>query len=154
MANTIKFSESNCAVLSSFSPTNVSCFSTHAITSLAASKTCGLALLVDKLLVSSSNNASVKHLINNLINRFHQQSIRVAVSSGDNPEDYISQTIEKAVEYTLSENMNRTSVNIAAKLLIRAVIEFESSQLDFQTLEHNWKEFVFHFYRSKITNAA
>lgn len=154
MANTIKFSETNCAVLSSFSPTNFPRFSTQAITSLAASKTCGLALLIDKLMANDSNNASVKYLINNLINRFHQHSIRVAVSSGDNPEDYISQIIEKAAEYTLSENMHRTSVNIAAKLLIRAVIEFESSQLDFHTLEHNWKEFIFHFYRSKITNAA
>jgi hypothetical protein len=154
MANTIKFNESNCAVLASFSPTNIPRFTTHAIASLAASKTCGLAILVDKLLVNSSNNDSVKYLINNLIHRFHQQSIRVAVSSGDNPEDYISQIIEKAVEYTLSENMNRTSVNIAAKLLTRAVIEFESNQVDFQTLEHNWKEFIFHFYRSKINNAA
>lgn len=154
MTNTMKFNESPCRVQPPFSTTNTSYLASHAISSLATSKTCGLAILVDKLLENSNGNASTKHLINNLINRFHRHTIEVAISLGDNPENYISQIIEKAIQYTLSENLNRTSVDTAAKLLTRAVMEFESNQVDFNTLEHNWKEFIFHFYRSRLGKQA
>jgi hypothetical protein len=154
MSNTIKSNETVCAEPSTFSRTNTSLLTSHVISSLAASKTCGLAILVDKLLVNGTLNASTKHLINSLINRFHRHSIEVAVSSEDDPESYICQILEKATQYTLSDTLNRNSVDTAAKLLTRAIAEFESNQVDFQTLEHNWKEFIFHFYRFQLNRVA
>lgn len=142
----------NSVETTTYSGTNVSLLTSPAISSLAASKTCGLAILVDKLLVNGTANASTRHLINNLINRFHRPSIEVAVTSGDDPENYISLILEKAMQYTLSDNAHRTSVDTSAKLLTRAITEFETNQVDFQTLEHNWKEFIFHFYRSRLNS--
>lgn len=154
MTNIIKSNEATFTEASILSRSNMAFLSSQAITSLAASKTCGLAILVDKLLANKKINTSTKHLINNLINRFHRHSIEVAVSSSDDPENYISQIIEKAIQCTLSQNIKKTSVDTSAKLLTRAVKEFESNQVDFQTLEHSWKEFIFHFYRSQLNSLA
>lgn len=150
MSNTIVSNETVLAELVSFSKNNSSFLTLNTISSLAASKTCGLAILVDKLLTNRRINSPTKHLISSLINRFHRHSIEVTVSSDEDPENYIFQTIEKAVGYTFSDNLKKTSVDTAAKLFIRAIIEFESKRIDFETLEHNWKEYMFHFYRAQL----
>lgn len=121
-----------------------------AITTLATSKTCSLAMLVDKLLINYKGSTATKHLIRSLINRLHHNSITIAPCFNDNPENYISQMVSKAERFSNSEDHHLASISQAAKLLTSAVEAFEMHLIDFASLEYNWKEFAFHFYRSKL----
>lgn len=147
MTNTLEF---NTPVCESTQNSSQSIVISPVISSLTTSKTCGLALLINKLLAQGKSNTATKQLINTLINRLHYTSISINASSDDNPEYFIMEMIDTAMKISQTANLNRSSINSAAKLFTFAIKEFETNEIDFSTLEHNWKEFIYHFYRSKL----
>ena len=42
----------------------------------------------------------------------------------------------------------------AANLLTSAIQKFDMKQVESETLEYEWKEFLFHFYRSRLKEWA
>ena len=125
-----------------------------AIACLAHGKTCGLAMLVDKLLLETKNNASTKHLISTLINRLHYNSITINASTDDDAEKFIMKMISAAMHFTRENEPYRPSSVKAANLLTSAIQKFDTNQVDSETLEYEWKEFLFHFYRSRLKEWA
>ena len=121
-----------------------------AISCLASSKACGLAMLVDKLLASGTSNAATKHLIRALINRLPHNTIIIEASSEDHPENFVLDTMKAAEKFSYSQGGNPASLDTAAALLNKAVKAFEMELVGVSTLEHNWKEFIFHFYRTRL----
>ena len=150
MTDMMKFEKPLCAVIEfNEQNSNVSLINS-AISSLAASKTCGLAMLIDKLLINAKDNPTTKQLMRTLINRLHHNSIAIGASLDEDPEKFILNLVEKATEFSHSKDHNRTAIDSSAKLFTKAIEAFETNQGDFSSLEYNWKEFVFHFYRSRL----
>ncbi|HEV8052260.1 MAG TPA: hypothetical protein VGP47_07185 [Parachlamydiaceae bacterium] len=125
-----------------------------AIVYLAESNTSGLAMLVDKLLLEAGNNPSSKHLISALINRLHYNSISIKPTAKDDSKEFILKTIAAATRFTQVNEPDGPSNVKAAKLLTSAIQKFERNELDSKTLEYEWKEFLFHFYRSRLKEWA
>lgn len=143
MTSTIELKSINETSLGSFLPLHSS-----VISLLANSNTCGLAMLVDKLLSKEKNNITMRQLINSLINRFHYNSISILASDNDDPENFIETMLERAITY--SQNTGPSSLESASRLLAKSLYEFEQDLSDSHELEHHWKEFIFHFYRSRL----
>ena len=125
-----------------------------AISCLAESKTCGLAMLVEKLLSEAKNNVYTRHLISALINRLHYNSVTIHASTNDNVEEFILKMITTATHFTQANELNRPSSVKAANLLTSAIQKYDMKQVDSETLEYEWKEFLFHFYRSRLKEWA
>lgn len=125
-----------------------------AIAYLAESKTCGLAMLVEKLLLEAKNNIYTKHLISTLINRLHYNSIAIHASAKDDVQKFILNIISIAMRFTRENEPNRPSSVRAANLLTSAIQKFDMKQVDSEALEYEWKEFLFHFYRSRLKEWA
>ena len=107
-------------------------------------------MLVNKLLKSGTSNAATKHLIRTLINRLPYNTIIINPSSDDQPENFISETIKTAFTFSHSNSTMHGSLDAAASLLTKAIKAFEKKSVGLTTLEHNWKEFVFHLFRVKL----
>jgi len=119
---------------------------------LAESKTCGLAMLIGKLLNEGKGtpSPSYRHLISTLINRLHYNSIAITVSTENDPKKFVRETIDAASKISEINHQARHSTHLAANLLIQATHQFELDQIDARSLEYHWKEFVFHFYRYRL----
>lgn len=150
MTNTIEFEQHVCAVMPSHCSVPYNQTLPTAISSLAASKACGLIMLVDKLLADGVGNAATTHLIHSLINRLHHNSIAIKAPLNDSTETFLSKMIETAGLFSHSQKCVWTSVDSSARLFTKAIENYQNEKIDFSSLEYSLKDFAYHFYRSRL----
>lgn len=121
-----------------------------AISTLAFSPSCGLLMLIDKIITSGVKNDATGNLVQNLINRVHKQSIAIAPSTDDNPASFVSQIVETA-ELTTTHRVEHVSpLYHAAKLLLDSLRLYKLNKLNLKKLEHHWKDFAAILFNEKL----
>jgi hypothetical protein len=113
-----------------------------AIEALASSPSCGLLMLIDKIITSGIKNNTTAHLVQSLISRVHRQTIAIAAGPDDKPESFITCTVDTAMK-TASQNFGRMSpLYRAARLFLDSLKLYGMDKLNSNKLEHHWKDFA------------
>jgi hypothetical protein len=121
-----------------------------AVSSLASSPSCGLLMLIDKIMTNGVRNNATAHLVQSLISRVHRQSIAIAPSSDDNPESFVSGLVDTAEKTTGERYDHVNPLYHSAKLLLDSLKQYKLNKLNFNKLEQHWKDFAAILFNEKL----
>lgn len=113
-----------------------------AVSALAESPSCGLLMLIDKIIVSGVKNDATVHLVQNLIRRLNKQSIAIAPSKDDNPESFVAKLMDMAFKTTSQEIEKINPLYHSAALLMTSLKLYGLNKLNLTKLEQHWKDFA------------
>jgi hypothetical protein len=113
-----------------------------AIVALASSPSCGLLMLIEKIITNGVRNDATAHLVQNLINRVHKQSIAITPSTDDNPESFVSLIVDTAEKTTIQRYEHISPLYNSAKVLLDSLKLYRLNKLNLSNLEQHWKDFA------------
>jgi len=117
---------------------------------LAASKECGVLLMIDKILrnqIVSSNTARLALLLLRSINHL---SINVTPSTSDNPLLFVVELLSTAEAVTADPQGYSPHLNASAKRLAESLLSYKKEEGSLPFLFDRWKSFSADFYREKL----
>lgn len=115
---------------------------------LAATKHCGLFILIDKMLKKETISHSSVRLALDLLRSIHHRSVVVAPSRGDNPPLFVAKMIQAAEQFALYAY--DTPLYTSAKSLVEAFAGYQANGSNFAGLEQQWQDFSLLFFREKL----
>ena len=121
-----------------------------AVTALAGTPSCGLLMLIDKIITNGVNNNSTAHLVQNLIRRLHKQSVTIAPSTDDHPENFVSQLMETAFRTTSQQGDMINPLFHSSRLLMDSLKLYGLNRLNLSKLEQHWKDFAAILFNEKL----